>query len=78
MGDQSNCNEFIKFGVDSELYLKNQDYQKLIDESSIKSIENNVPVASTLANLTLKYAGDKRVKLAEKVIAELNKIKSGE
>jgi hypothetical protein len=69
-----NCNELIKFGVAPELYLSNKDYQKLIDTKAIDAINSNSAMASTLANFTLEYVGDKKVKLALEIIEELERL----
>jgi hypothetical protein len=65
------CDELIKFGVSPELYVNDINYQKSVDDKAIKSIESNSSAAVPLAEFTLAYAGDKNVKLAVKVIEEL-------
>jgi hypothetical protein len=71
---EKKCNELLKFGVAPTLYLNNVNYQKSIDAKTISALESNSAIATPLAEFTLKFAGDKKVKLAAEVIKELNKL----
>lgn len=68
------CDELIKFGVDSKMYLNDENYQKSVDVMAIKALENKTSMAAPLAKFTLEYAVDNKVKLAMKVIEYLEDI----